>query len=280
MAKYKLNYKLAERYPLVDRENSILYEILIKDYKSVLFVGEGNFSFTLAFAAYRYAECTHFHEKFPTGEYYSNELFIPADTWSGITSTTYKHDMPDSSFVKVNCIASCADYAIYNSFQPDSFQPDRSRSIIELLRVFPNIPADVWLCEVDAENIHPELLINRQVIWFQCPWIPGRQGIDLLVRNYLFNLAEQIDSGVLVCIGITKQFPYIKSYRLESILGKGLAGNTDVFQWYKFLGADDELIQEILRFGYHHQGVKDIHFQIFDDHVTLIFQKTLHCDLD
>ena len=95
----------------------------------------------------------------------------------------------------------------------------------------------------------------------------------MLIWNFLLNLAKQIDSGVLVCIGITTRFPYIQSYGLEGILGIGLAGGTPVFREYNFLGADDELIQNILRFGYHHQGFEDIHDKIRDHHVTLVFQK-------
>ena len=48
------------------------------------------------------------------------------------------------------------------------------------------------------------------------------------------------------------------------------------------IGVDDEFIKDILRFGYCHQGGKDIRDQIIDDHVTKRrndLQYTIHVHL-
>ena len=93
------------------------------------------------------------------------------------------------------------------------------------------------------------------------------------------NLAEQIEAGVYVCIGVANKFPYIKTYKLESILGKELkavSDSTSVLKKYDFIGIDNELIEKILSFGYHHQTVHeniDIHNEISKCHLTLIFER-------
>ena len=132
---------------------------------------------------------------------------------------------------------------------------------------------------IDATCIPESLVCGRGVIWFQCPWLPGGCGIGELMSFFLLNLAGQIEAGVYACIGITSYFPYIKDYQLESIIGEGLKAidnHMPVLEKYKFIGVDKELIKDILSFGYHHQTVhedKDIHYDIFAHHLTLIFQR-------
>ena len=68
------------------------------------------------------------------------------------------------------------------------------------------------------------------------------------------------------------------SYNLKAILGKGLKAkdnSTEVLESYKFLGFDDYLIKKILKRGYRHEGVRDIHNYIYKDHLTLVFEKKL-----
>ena len=70
-----------------------LYDLLIKERSSVLFVGEGNFTFTVAFAALRQYECMS-EKKFTAKE-------LSEHVWVGITSTCYEPVGParDSQFV-------------------------------------------------------------------------------------------------------------------------------------------------------------------------------------
>ena len=89
-------------------------------------------------------------------------------------------------------------------------------------------------------------------------------------------MAENIESGCCVCIGITSLFPYVTSYCLEAILGSELRrdeGSTEVLEKYDFIGADDDFIYEILSYGYQHEGLGTIHKKIFYFHVTLVFKK-------
>ena len=121
---------------------------------------------------------------------------------------------------------------------------------------------------VDARCIPQSLIRGRGVIWFQCPYLPRGEGVCKLICDFLLNLAEQIEGGVCVCIGIANKFPYIKYYKLHKILGKNLAAednSTDVLKKYTFVGADNQLIKQILSFGYHHQTVhegNDVHSKI------------------
>ena len=61
--------------------------------------------------------------------------------------------------------------------------------------------------------------------------------------------------------------------RHASTRGDGLddTATTDTLRVYHFCGVDDMLIQQVLAYGYRHQGLKDIHDFIKYDHVTLVF---------
>lgn len=255
----RLNHKdCVDSYvPLVD----ILERILIRDQESILFVGEGDFSFTLAFAALRASMCGSLKSK-----------------WRGITSTRYElRPKPRPSEVKQRCMDSCTEEKYIQHFPSSSKKSHQD--IIECLEKFPDINDDVWQFGVDALSLSQELVGDHQVIWFQCPWTSPRDKTTLLISDFLLNLAEKIECGIYVCIGITKQFPYIKSYGLENILGEGLRAEenkTKVLRKYDFEGADCELVEKVLEFGYHHitchEG-RDIHDEIFAEHLTLVFKR-------
>lgn len=224
--------------------------VLIGNRSAILFVGEGNFTFTLAFAAYR-------------------ENSNPQEgqgVWEDIVSTHFEEQArPILSKLKSDCITNITNYG--RKTKLDDKYPRRA---IEAINDLPEIHFDI-----DARDI-PQRLIPKYhgVIWFQCPW-NGQETTGKLVEDFLVSTSKQLICGY-VCVGITKQFPYITSYKLENILGaslKALDNSTEVLKCYKFLGVDDEYIKDILRFGYRHQGKRDIHDQIIDDHVTLVFQK-------
>jgi hypothetical protein len=228
----------------------ILTDLLIEERKSVLFVGEGNFSFTVAFAALR--------------EHRRASGYIPGfsnpGTWDGIIATRYEAvaNKPPPNFPDV--IALCIqDIEVHNS--NNSFI--RTRVLQEL----DNTANLLWECGIDATAIPLELMDNSSVIWFQCPWIPG-QSIYPLIHTFLIRASETIAAGVHVCVGITAHKDYVERYELHKILGSGDCTNA-----YFFCGADDILIQNILGFGYRHQGLKDIHEYIRHAHVTLVFCK-------
>lgn len=226
---------------------------IIERNSEILFVGEGDFTFTLAFAAWR-------QSRKKTG----------GSIWEGISSTHFERQaLPVLSTLKFKCIDNIRSYG--RTTGADHKDP---RCAIERIKDLPEIRFDV-----DARDI-PQSLIPPAggVIWFQCPW-DGKDTTGELVEDFLVNTSKLLRRGTYVCIGITKHYPYIKSYKLADILGDHLRSednSTSVLKSYRFLGADVDLIQDILKFGYRHQSIhgdKDIHEQIIHDHVTLVFEK-------
>lgn len=230
-----------------------LTKLLIKERRSVLFVGEGDFSFTVAFEAYRESERANSTTKINPG------------MWDGIISTRYESiQAPDFAFLKKRC--------------RDRYKGSRESG--EHIEVFDKMeipPDEAWECDIDAHSIPNRLMRKSEVIWFQCPWIGRNKNpqnstyklIDTFLRNAGtsgLNREEEL-SGFFICIGIVRRYKYINLYRLDEIL------ESDIMDKYDYLGADGTLIQSILTFGYHHQGLGDIHDFIKDYHITLIFRK-------
>ena len=136
-------------------------------------------------------------------------------------------------------------------------------------------PSHAWLYDIDACDIPRGLIPRGGVVWFQCPW-DGNGTVHELVRDFLLSTVKAMRDDHYVCIGITKQVPYVLDYNLQGILGFKLRGEDNsrlVLQDYRFLGANVSLVNEVLSFGYRHQGYKDIHELILKDHVTLVFQR-------
>ena len=219
---------------------------IIEESGKILFVGEGDFTFTLAFAAWRQSKTKNKDR-----------------VWTGITSTHYESEFSKPVFVWPQVKDACTTNIKRNSKRLlERGYKDR----VKLVEDMPEIPSAEVKYRVDARAI-PQSLIPPVVIWFQCPW-DGQDTTGNLVKDFLVNTIGKLVEGTYVCLGITRQFPYITSYKLESILGANLNArdnSTEVLQHYKFLGADDDLIRDILTFGYHHltiHGDRDIHKQI------------------
>ncbi len=256
-------------------------------------MGERNFSFTVAFAALREFEKRGYsHYTLEECQRHLRECTLQKlSVWENITGTRYEPPCSEAEHVcatniPVACMPaldlpevkhSCVTFAKDSS----SKQLEHKRQLLNLLSGEP-----VLRYGIDTLAIPEDLTSGAEVIWFQCPWISPRSIIyatddytHTLVSGFLLNLADQIEQGVYVCIGIAKSISHIKHYHLEGLLGKGLAAiinSTPVLQKYKFIGADDELVKEVLSFGYHHQSVYedgDLHKKIINDHVTLIFQR-------
>ena len=240
---------------------SLPEDLLLNQRRPVLFIGEGNFSFTVAFAALRE------HRK----KFLCEPLQNPK-TWDGITSTRYEpailtHPRPRMDEVKELCIESTLQR--YRGSRADEEVSTRIEAITEL----PDW-SHFWLYGIDACAIPCGLIRRGGVVWFQCPWDTNET--DGLIREFLQRTADTIYHDYYVCIGITKQFPYVLDYDLQGILGFKLqAEDTPVLYRYKFLGANESLVKQALSFGYRHQGKCDIHEKILNDHVTLVFQRKI-----
>ena len=229
---------LQEGVKAVPRVN-ILTDVLITKKKSVLFVGEGDFSFTVAFTALRESE-------------------RPSISWNDIVATC--EDGPILRYSEV--LAICKWYC-----KPEN------RDAIDSMKKSPP-PHGSWKSDINAYKLasHAEKLGDHhaQVIWFQCPWGDGK--IYRLIRGFLRSAYHKVGNRGYVCIGITTHSEYVKEYELKKLLHEG----EDIIEFqakYHFCGADTTLVENILDFGYHHQGRKDIHDMIKEYHVTLVFRK-------
>ncbi len=242
----------------------LLTGLLTSDRKSVLFVGEGDFTFTVAFATLRESEKSSRHN--------SASINNPG-IWDGIISTRYESISdfyPEPNFDSV--LRACKSEFRSNCRRWD----DVNRRVFDGMT--PPGPYQSWQYGVNALHIPSLSALNPDVVWFQCPWLPGSDSIYSFIHSFLRNTWEQIQPGKYVCIGITKHERYVERYELQNILGYwryGRFNSTDILDWYEFCGADQKLVKNVLFFGYHHQGSTemDIHDFIKDDHVTLVFRK-------
>jgi hypothetical protein len=246
---------------------NILANKLIKERSSVLFVGEGDFSFTVAFAALREFEQSQ----------------MDKSIFDSIISTRYETKKVELDRVVRRCISKCKSLLGIPSDEPPSANMDQITKQIEalqlsgsekriklqdkmvtLIKKLENDPSLELYYGIDGRSIPDCLLSNVEVIWFQCPW--REDGPHDLIIEFLEGLAEKISEGVLVCIGISTHPKYFPRYDLQTIL-------STTQQSYEFLGADKELVNLILKLGYRHEGLKNIHGYIKEYHTTLIFKK-------
>ncbi len=156
---------------------------------------------------------------------------------------------------------------------PD-LNPSLRRDIVEILEAADCTNIDLRY-GINACFIPKDDASSANLVWFQCPWIPSSRdpaetAIADLILGFLGSAADNCAPGTFVCVGITKQEYYMRRYCLELILGANLDSCT--LDQYEFLGIDDLLINKLLYYGYKHQGYKDIHDYIKNDHVTLVFR--------
>ena len=231
-------------------------ESLLMD-ENILLVGEGDFTFTVALAAIR-------------------------ESWRGIISTrfekvTLSDPRPQFDEVQKECIKFCRSNGKLLHIDDDTIQ----KYVDAVERVDPPPTNENWLFGIDATNTPENLNIkeSQMVVLFQCPWLPSGDPNGTpatLITKFLEHMSTKQNVGDYVLIGITKQFPYVKNYKLGDLLGEDLTNQTDSSDMYNFLGADDTFIKKILKHGYHHTSCHSntsIHEKIISDHVTLVFQR-------
>ena len=236
---------------------SLLRDLLIPESsegKPVVFFGEGNFTFSVAFASMR-------------------------GSWRGIISTRFEaasEERPKPKFDYVNLLA--IDNCIHNGekFEDDAAEIlGKVKKVLSLRMSMHGYSIDTWQFKIDATKIPANLHVNGRVVWFQCPWT-YKHGKEIyhLISNFLTHMSEKQSPGDFVLIGICVKREYVEFYHLQDLLGENLAQKQAC--GYEFCGVDSDMIQQILRYGYRHQGIADIHDIILKDHVTLVFCKLHH----
>lgn len=268
----------------------LLSDLLLKERRCVLFVGEGNFTFTVAFTALRQFEDTRDHGQ--------RRLSVAQDVsghrvWEGIVSSRYEpvgskceHQFvgservqckpaPVLSEVKLVCINESVKYfnftRRYRASDETSLSMDQSKCFERITSItdLPTFPDTFsWQYRIDARHLPSDLLRECGVVWFQCPWSRAEGGAGDLIVDFLVNSAKYVAGGSYVCVGIIKHPDYVGGYGLEGILQGGV-----VREWYTLVGADDELVQRVLEYGYKQESDSDIHHYLLDSHLTLVFQR-------
>ena len=240
---------------------------LLENRRNMLYLGEDNFTFSVAFAAWRKAREAN------------------CDPWKGITSTPWKpqshHDqeLPQFSTVQVQCMDNAFNYNekatkwFSNEIDHLGFSSDVGISgdthLLEKIRILSELPEpnNHWICGEES---------TFDVLWFQCLPILSTDPLHKFDQNFCKSIlpfaVECTCKDALLCLSIAKHKDYVKDYQLESILGPDLRGLDHMDRDFQYLGADTELIAEILSYGYYHQS-GNIHDTIIPHHVTLVFKR-------
>lgn len=231
----------------------VLGKELIEERKKVLLVGEGNFTFTTAFAAHREAEKSHTPPRNP-------------GTWDGITATHKEPIAGEDHFPKV--VKTCK-------------QECTSAEEVKHLDALEEPPPDSWRYGIDGCHLRDYFPRESfDLIWFQCPW--NGSSTRTLVQYFLLSASHIVRCGGHVCIGITTHKGYVDCYGLKELTSSPPSNQIiqDIHERYDLPGgrpyADTALVEKVLSFGYRHQGKRDIHEYIRKDHVTLVFERKRH----
>ena len=119
--------------------------------------------------------------------------------------------------------------------------------------------------------------VKGKVAWFQCPWILGGLTSRLVInKDFLKHMDNKDSEAEYNLIGISTHGKYVNKYELKNILScEAQAGVVSKVDHYVFLGSDNELIRDVLKYGYKHhsEGQYDIHDFIINEHLTLVFKR-------
>jgi hypothetical protein len=245
-------------------------KLIIEDKKPLVLFGEGNFTHAVAIAALR------------------------ESSWDGITATSLYGDLlemlqglqigNDEAQIEENseidnlfgkALLTAIQFSVHNTsaLAEQNYQVALRR--IEILCQLEPPCATAWKTDVDATNIKEsdQVDVKGKVAWFQCPWILGGQ-TSRLVENFLKHMDNKEAEYIL--IGISTHWKYVNKYKLNNILScEAQAGVVSKVDHYVFLGSDNELIRDVLKYGYKHhsEGQHDIHDYIINEHLTLVFKR-------
>ena len=213
----------------VSLPRATLPDILLDPNSQILFLGEGNFTFSFSFACLR-------------------------GSWENLVVTAYHEELPTFEQAQMDTIRNILDNLRWSPEEP-ALQYIRTVSSFRK-------PEIAWLHSIDATNI-PDALLTP-IIWFQCPWVTRWKRTPDLLKNFFQHAGEKQQPGDIVILGIISKQPYCESYALD-FLAQGT-------EHYEFLGADNHFITHLLKRGYKHQGIRDIHRIIYDTHLSLLFR--------
>ena len=166
--------------PVID----LLRKLLIVEKRSLVIIGEGNFTFSVAIAAMR-------------------------GSWDGITATRYppvhEQDNPEPQFAEVEL--ENITYCISNGKLFINEDPSMIVQNIHKITLLPSPGADTWRFGVDGTNLPTNLRVQNTIVWFQCPWSTGdSEETGPLLLEFLEHMSSNQSSGDYVLIGIIYHF--------------------------------------------------------------------------
>ena len=220
-----------------------------------IFVGEGNFTYSTAFASSR-------------------------GSWDNIIASEIG-GVPDYYETLVLTVRSCLQYS-NELIKRDEIQSQEEglefyKETIQLIDKIVNLGDTIFRPGVDATQLQKACYADlfdtdlTCAIFFQCPYDGYKNGeTKCLVRSFLSSASEVQHPGDFLFIGITTHSDYSRNYGLLKLIGNGSQAQQN---GYSFIGADAEFPKGMLCRGYKHQGVREIHDDIKDTHLTLCFLK-------
>lgn len=237
------------------RKDGYVKRKTIKNKVRAIFVGEGNFTFSTAFASCR-------------------------GSWDNIIASDIG-GVPDYYQTLVLTVRSCLQYS-NELIKRDEIQSQKEglefyEETIQLIDKIVNLGDTIFRPRVDATRLQEACYADlfdtdlTCAIFFQCPYVGyEKDETKHLVRNFLSAASKVQRAGDVLFIGITTYFPYCKNYGLPELIGYGGQARRN---GYHFKGADTEFSKDMLRRGYKHKAFFEIHDKIKDTHLTLCFLK-------
>lgn len=164
---------------------SLPIESLLDRESEILFLGEGNFTFSFSFACLR---CS----------------------WYNLFATAYNSTLPSFEEAQVETIRNILSNLNWNKDEP----------ALEYIHTVSNFryPDYPWQHSIDATNLPNEL--SLPIIWFQCPWVQKWKRTPDLLKNFFDHVGSKQQKGDIIILGIISIRPYCESYALD-ILTKG-----------------------------------------------------------
>jgi hypothetical protein len=281
------------------------------DHETVYFVGEGNFSFAIAFAALRRDRCWELTKATILGDDIPEFHKAFADTIRNVAENDRlsEHELRESikALTKLNHVppgeAAAHGYSIATHVTMRTHTHTHTHTA----------PAGTWSPNIDATALPDYGEHLPDVVWFQCPWDPHPVRpsrctrakrlttpnphlivalgvyVSVLSRPAAHDVrsrTRQGDPAALVTaflesardraiptivVGVTKKLRYSEKYQLG---GLGIFdGASGNLPGYTFVGGNEEIVKKVLAYGYKHEGYIDIHDYIYDEHVLLIWTR-------
>jgi hypothetical protein len=276
--------------PEEDRIPDVTAQLLdIKRYmknckNKVMFLGDGNFSFSTAVAWFRktWENVQRSDKEIEQGRDTIAVAAVKQICFLESNSTTSDQQTPSRQLGKEPKVKESA--VICDTESNDDKDERRLRKQqIEFIRETLRWPRDFMPTVVDATNLphecsdskaDPESSCSGRALFFQCPWIMNIKvnKTEELLDEFIKSASGIQKSGDLLFLGICVHNDYFTRYGLD---------NTKIDEYstqgYELLGYDNTFVTKMIKYGYRHSisltCSTDISTKIKNYHRTLCFRR-------